>query len=111
MISVSGFCPPIIGTFPPPAACFSKVHTGFKGSELRFHYFLRDSEEWLRLPELNVDTTVKASKNRKALLLSPRLSSPSDLQEPISAGFLVSSAGTSHPHRKSLSPLLFHMVT
>lgn len=75
MISVSGFCPPIIMTFPPPVACFSKVHTRFKGSELRFHYFLHDSEEWLRLPELNVDTTVKASKNRKTLP-SPLLGSP-----------------------------------
>lgn len=58
IISVSVFCLPIKVTFPPTAGCFSKVHTRFKSSELRFHYFLCYSEEWLRLPELNVDPTV-----------------------------------------------------
>lgn len=72
IISVSGFCLPIIVTFPPSAGCFFKVHTRFKRFELRFHYFLCYGEEWLRLPELNVDTTINSSKNRNALL-SPLL--------------------------------------
>lgn len=62
-------------TFPPTAGCFSKVHTRFKSSELHFHYFLRYSEEWLQLPELNVDMMVKPSKNRTPLLTSPLVSS------------------------------------